>query len=281
MVVETGAAARNELAATRFDLVCSALHLPDMLGTALCATLRHDPRFSAMPFFLFTTDAGSDLQRQALPEGVTEVFHRNEVVPLFNYIAHYPFDDRQLSGRVLLVEDDASLRPLIGAMLLDHGLEVTACADADTAWPQFAAGSFDLVITDIVLTGHMSGLQLVRRIRRTNAPHGETPILAMTGFEDPARRLELFRAGINDYIAKPMIEAEFIARVDNLLLARQAMWLAMTRKVDDGLREIRTELAGPLATSLTPEQRRHVEAGARRAAEVEQSLNQSGPNASG
>lgn len=221
-VVASSGAALAELAQTRYDLICSALHLPDMQGTALCSTLRRDPRFAATPFFLFTADADADAQRRVLPEGVTEVFHKNEVGELFNYIAHYPFDDLDLCGHVLLVEDEPSLRALLTDMLRRHGLRVTPCADADAAWPAFAAGDFDLVITDVVLTGQMSGLQLVRRIRRHAGARGETPILAMTGYEDTARRIELFRAGINDYIAKPLLEQEILVRSNNLLLARQA-----------------------------------------------------------
>lgn len=276
-VVASAGAAMAELARTRHDLICSAMHLPDMAGTALCATLRRDARFAATPFFLFTADTEPDAQRRALPEGATEVFHKNEVAELFNYIAHYPFDDHVLSGRVLLVDDEPALRDLVAAMLRQSGLRVTPCADADAAWPEFVAGGFDLVITDVVLTGQMSGLQLVRRIRRLDGARGETPILAMTGFEDAARRLELFRAGINDYIAKPLLEQEFIARVNNLLLARWAVWANMTRDCSDGLRRLRAELGGLLATELTPAQRQHAQSCARLATELEQALAQGEP----
>jgi two-component system cell cycle response regulator len=47
------------------------------------------------------------------------------------------------------------------------------------------------------------------------------PILVMTSFDDPTRKTELFRAGVNDYVPKPLVEAEFMARVRNLLIARQ------------------------------------------------------------
>ena len=217
VAVASGAAAMGELARTRYDMVCSAQQLPDMLGTALCGTLRRDPRLGGAAFFLITADADADTQRRALPEGVTEVFHRSEIGELFNYISHYPFEERNIKGRVLLVEDDASLRALVAAMLQNRGLAVTPCVTADTAWPAFVEGDFDLVVTDVVLTGQMSGLQLSRRIRRCDGPRGATHILAITGYDDTARRIELFRAGIDDYIVKPLLEREFIARVANLL----------------------------------------------------------------
>ena len=137
MTARTGAQAMTELARTPFDLICSAMHLPDMQGTALCATLRRDPRLSATPFFLFTSDTDRDAQQRVMPEGVTEVFHKNEIAELFNYIANFPFDDQMLSGRVLLVEDEAALAALLTRMLDSHGMQVTTCANADAAWPEF------------------------------------------------------------------------------------------------------------------------------------------------
>ncbi|MBU0751472.1 MAG: response regulator transcription factor [Gammaproteobacteria bacterium] len=274
-VVASSGEAMRELADQSYDLICSAMHLPDIAGTALCATLRRDPRFAATPFFLFTADADVNVQQQVLPEGVTEVFHRNEVAELFNFIAHYPFDDRNLSGRILLVEDDAALRALVTGMLQRHGLQVVQCTDADAAWPVFELGSFDLVITDVVLTGQMTGLQLVRRIRRFMGPRGETPILAMTGFEDVARRLELFRSGINDYIAKPLLEQEFMSRVNNLLLARRSVWTAIARDCGGRLRDIRGELDALLASGLAPAQRQHALSASNLAQELERTLAES------
>lgn len=267
-VAASGSEGMIKLARTDYDLVCSAQHLPDMQGTALCATLRRDPRYATTPFFLFTADTDSDVQQRVLPEGVTEIFHKNEIDELFNYIAHYPLDGLSLSGRALLVEDDPALRALLAGMLTGHGLQVAACTEADIAWDQFLAGAFDLVITDVVLAGQTSGLQLVRRIRRTSGARGETPILAMTGFEDSARRIELFRAGINDYIAKPLIEQEFIARVSNLLLAHHTFKLALARDYGDRLQAVQEQLDALLNEDLGDRQRHGIEKSRRVIAEL-------------
>jgi CheY-like chemotaxis protein len=277
-VASSGGEAMQALATSRYDLICSAMHLSDMQGTALCSVLRQDPRYAATPFFLFTADTDAEIQRRVLPEGVTEVFHKNEVGELFNYISHYPFDDQHLSGRILLIDDDNALRTLVGAILLDHGLQVTACADADSAWQQFAAGTFDLIVTDVVLSGQTSGLQFVRRVRRSSGSRGETPILAMTAFEDPARRIELFRAGINDYITKPLVEQEFVTRIDNLLLVRQALRAAIVRTIGDGLREIRRDLDAMAGSAIAPELQQRTASAARRLSELERTLSDFEPN---
>ena len=63
----------------------------------------------------------------------------------------------------------------------------------------------------------MTGLGLTRAIRNLSNNNQNVPILAMTGFDDSSRRLELFRAGVNDYTTKPIINEEFLARVTNLV----------------------------------------------------------------
>ena len=79
------------------------------------------------------------------------------------------------------------------------------------------------MITDIVLAGQMSGLSLVNNIRRMNDRRGDTPILAVTGFDDIARRIELFQLGVNDYAIKPLIKPELLARVRYLLSSSSAI----------------------------------------------------------
>jgi two-component system cell cycle response regulator len=78
-----------------------------------------------------------------------------------------------------------------------------------------------MVITDLVLEGGESGLSLVRYLRQHGQGYMKLPILVMTAFDDPTRKTELFRAGVNDYAPKPLVEAEFMARVRNLLTARK------------------------------------------------------------
>lgn len=77
-----------------------------------------------------------------------------------------PADARPL--RVLFVEDNEYLREVIAELLEEEALEVVSCASAESALDAFAAGRFDLVITDVSLPG-MSGTELARRLR-TMAP---------------------------------------------------------------------------------------------------------------
>ena len=78
-------------------------------------------------------------------------------------------------------------------------------------------------MTYVMLDGTMSGTSLVRMIRAQNSHLSEIPILAMTGHDDPQRRIELYHAGINDYVTKPPIEEELSSRVYNLITNKRLL----------------------------------------------------------
>ena len=67
----------------------------------------------------------------------------------------------------------------------------------------------------------MSGVGLVRNIRSLEADKREVPILAVSSLEDLAQRIEILALGANDYVAKPIVEQEFSARVGNLIQTKQ------------------------------------------------------------
>ena len=81
--------------------------------------------------------------------------------------------------------------------------------------------NYDLIISDIMVEGQMSGVGLVTRIREMEGDKSRVPILAVSGLDDTVRRTELFRLGINDFISKPVMKEEVRARVTNLINSKQ------------------------------------------------------------
>ena len=74
--------------------------------------------------------------------------------------------------------------------------------------------SFDLVITDFYLEGAMTGGDLLHAIRaKYHLSQQELPVLVLTGSDDPGTQVEIFHAGGNDFVHKPIIEEILIARV--------------------------------------------------------------------
>ena len=205
------------------DFVCSSYYLKDMEGVELCKALRAITQNACKPFVLLTSVEADDLLKQALPSGVTDIFQKRDIAQLLAYIKRFPFQGQKSTGRILYVEDTRSQRDLVKSLLEARNLTVDAYPSADMAWPHFLAGDYDLVLTDIVLDGMMSGLNFVNLIRRQLGAKGDIPVLAITAFDDRTRRLQLFNLGITDYIIKPVIEEELFVRINNLLLKQHAL----------------------------------------------------------
>ncbi len=205
------------------DFICSSFYLPDMEGIELCRRVRHVTEYASKPFVLLTSIDSATALTKALPAGVTDVFHRNDVQQLLAFIKRFPSSTARIDGRVLYVEDNKSQRTALTAILEQRGLQVAAFASADEAWLQFQHHDYDLVLTDIVLDGTMSGLALVNHVRRQTSEKGDTPIITLTAFDDKTRRIELFNLGVTDYILKPVAEEELFVRISGLLAMRRLM----------------------------------------------------------
>jgi DNA-binding response OmpR family regulator len=118
--------------------------------------------------------------------------------------------------RILIVEDDASLRELLTAALSREGWEVMAAADAHAG--ERAAESFhpDAAILDIRLGDGPDGLTLARRLRQRS----DLPFLFLTDAAAVEDRLAGFESGADDYLAKPFVLAELVARLRVVLRRR-------------------------------------------------------------
>ena len=220
---DNAASAREHLADpdAAYDLICSAYYLSDMEGIALCQAVRQMPRYADVPFVLLTSVDDPHALETAMPAGVTEVFHKKSVEQLLNFIRRTPSAHEKIHGKVLYIEDDRSQQAAMQATLEHRGLTVVSYRHAADALLHFMREDFDLVLTDVVLEGQMSGLALANQIRRQPGSRGDVPIIALTGFDDRNRRFNLYNLGVTDYVIKPVIECELFARIKSHLQHRR------------------------------------------------------------
>jgi DNA-binding NtrC family response regulator len=102
--------------------------------------------------------------------------------------------------RILVVDDDESLRWVTQAQLQQSGYDVAAAADGDAALEGIRQAPPDLVITDLKMPG-MSGLKLLRKIRDD---YPEIIVIMVTAFGTVENAVEAMKAGAYDYIMKPV-----------------------------------------------------------------------------
>ena len=172
------------------------------------------------PILLLTSEPNEALLNNARNAGIKDIFPKTNIAQLRESLHYYIRGKRSINiegGRVIYIEDSPSVAHAITKDLKKMNLEIDHYRSAEDAYNALLKSEYDLVITDVVLQGAMTGLSLVRMIRALKNHHAELPILAMTGHDDPKRRTELFHAGINDYVTKPPNEEEFAARVNNLI----------------------------------------------------------------
>ncbi|MFW5451655.1 MAG: diguanylate cyclase domain-containing protein [Methylophagaceae bacterium] len=208
----------------QFTMVCCSFHLEGISGSEFCGQIRSIEGYDFTSVIVLTDEDNSRLLKQALLAGATDIFSKKDLTELEVYLDRFAErESRQLSGRVLFIEDSRVLQEIVIDLLTDMGLDVDAYSHGEGAWEAYETGHYDLVITDIMLEGAMSGISLVRKIRRAQGEHGNIPIIATSGFDNVSRKIELFHLGVNDYVAKPIVREELRQRVYNHITSYQGL----------------------------------------------------------
>ena len=211
-----------------YEFICTSLVLEDGSGLELAEQFRQRWSEATTAIYLITSNEGMYRDRSWIKSGITDVFFKSDIERFtleLHSLARLQIK-KDVSGKVLYVEDGRAESMRTTLILENMGLEVEHYDNAEEAWECFMRkGGIDLVITDLMLSGLMTGLSLVRCIRGINSNgdihDGWVPILGVTGFDDVSRRVDLYSAGIDDYVAKPTIETELVARVSNLIVLKK------------------------------------------------------------
>jgi two-component system response regulator MtrA len=113
-----------------------------------------------------------------------------------------------MDARILLVEDDPSIREVTAIGLRGAGFTVETVADGQAGLDRFRGDPFDLVLLDVMLP-RLDGLEVCRAIRRTST----VPIIMLTARADTIDVVVGLEAGADDYVKKPFEVPELVARV--------------------------------------------------------------------
>src|SRR3989449_836346 len=128
------------------------------------------------------------------------------------------------AARILVVEDNADTAALLRDLLEGEGYEVETAATGEAAFEALAvAPDIDLMVLDLMLPG-MSGYEVIERLR-AQAELSDLPILVLSALGSASARVRGLREGADDYMTKPFLPEEIVARARTLvtrkLLARR------------------------------------------------------------
>jgi len=114
-----------------------------------------------------------------------------------------------MTSKILLADDDDSLRTFVAKALIKEGHEVTEALDGEDAWKKLQANEFDLLLTDIVMP-NMDGVELSTKGIVANP---NMKVMFMTGFTGMAGDLE----DKTTVVAKPFHLNDIVVQVNNML----------------------------------------------------------------
>jgi DNA-binding response OmpR family regulator len=116
-------------------------------------------------------------------------------------------------ARVMVVDDDVTVREVVVTYLRASGYDVGEAADGETALDELRADRADLVVLDLMLPG-MDGLEVCRRLR---AKGDDVPVIMLTALGSETDRVVGLERGADDYVTKPFSPRELVLRVESVL----------------------------------------------------------------
>lgn len=111
--------------------------------------------------------------------------------------------------RILVVEDEKRLADALGQILEESRYTADIVYEGEAGYDHASSGIYDVIVLDIMLP-KMSGLDVVRKLRRE---HIKTPVLLLTARDSVEDRVRGLDAGADDYLTKPFASQELLARI--------------------------------------------------------------------
>ena len=234
-----------------FPLVVLDARMPGIDGLALAERILHTPELSPARIILLTSDdlhgevarfrelgIAAYAMKPVQQEELLEIIYRalSRPVPIEAATVHtarpegedgpppVPAESAASAVRlhILLAEDNEFNQHLIDHLLRRRGHDVVVARDGRRALEALDLGSFDLMLLDIQMP-EFDGFQVIEAVRRRErAEGGHLPVVALTAHSMKGDRERCLRAGMDDYLSKPIRSADLFAVIERALAGRPA-----------------------------------------------------------
>ena len=184
------------------------------VALALAKELRKMPGNERLPIAFVTSVSEQLRDAQAVYWGSSGVIRRPVKQAEFEKVLHnLATATRVKQPRILTIDDDAVLTKFIDSILSSNGYAVSALNEPIQMMEVLDSVNPDLILLDVVMPG-LSGYD-VCRVLRCDDKWTDIPVIFLTSKTDTAGRAAAFKAGANDFLSKPVLSEELIARVQS------------------------------------------------------------------
>ncbi len=213
VVVETPANAQLRLKTSVFDGAIIDVR-EDLRGSfpQVCMELRFTPGNESLPFAFFMTEDETLDEAVQVYLGVSGILHTGCTEEEMFAVTNGLLASKQLQKqKVLAVDDDEVLGKFIASVLTPEGISVHTLKEPINILVEMDEVKPDLVILDVIMPG-LSGYD-VCRLLRSKEEFRDLSILFLTSKSTPEGRAAAFKAGADDFLSKPVLTEELVARV--------------------------------------------------------------------
>ncbi len=189
------------------------LHLGGKDGSfKLAQEIRSLDGLGDFPIAIMSADSSVLNRVAATHAGATQFIQKPLVAEeLVEVVRYFNTARTEVKSKVLMIDDDEHFRAHITAILKSEGMEITSLGEPERILEVIDYAKPDILLLDVMMP-KISGFDVCRMLRSTTE-WKDIPILFLTAEAAPEIRLECFQAGGDDYIEKPVIRQELLARI--------------------------------------------------------------------
>ncbi|MFO7525215.1 MAG: ATP-binding protein [Ignavibacteriaceae bacterium] len=212
---------------TGLGLVICKEFVSMMNGDIRCESVEgHGSRFS----FEIIVNKSLDLPGMQLDASQKSSYVQNNLNEDDNSIIKLNYDKRR-NFRLLLAEDNLINQKVILKILSSAGFNAKSVINGSDALSEYSKDHYDLILMDIQMP-EMDGLEVTAHIRKMDAPKRNVPIIAITAHALIGDREKCLRAGMDEYISKPIKSTELLKLIDKLLMVDSVPDKKVTENVE-------------------------------------------------
>jgi DNA-binding response OmpR family regulator/HPt (histidine-containing phosphotransfer) domain-containing protein len=204
--------AREKIAKEAPDVILLDIMFPNSTENGLALLKELSQRETKIPTVMMSATSGLSARVRAARKGSCSFIEKpastKEILKTVSRVLYQPFSDR---SKVLIVDDDPTLLKILRRSLGNWDIEVVTVQNPHQFWEVLEATEPDLLILDLVMPDY-SGIDLCKAVR-TDSLWRDLPIVFLSAQTDHETIRQLFIAGADDYLSKPVAESDLYTRV--------------------------------------------------------------------